>query len=53
VANDTKHELQIVSFVFWKVIVDGEARHLSRPASEDSDDANFADAKKRMFAMQL
>jgi hypothetical protein len=41
-----------VQWVFWKLIIDSERRHLERQASEDSDDG-FAEAQKRMSAMNV
>jgi hypothetical protein len=44
-----KEVKQLVSFIFWKVTINQESRHLKRQNSDDSED--LADTFKRMSAM--
>jgi hypothetical protein len=41
-----------IAFVFWKVSIDGEARHLNADAASDSDE-DLDDAFKRMQNMKI
>jgi hypothetical protein len=50
--NGGSDRKQTVPFIFWKLSIDQEARHLERVASEDSDDA-FINATLCMSHMQI
>jgi hypothetical protein len=50
--EDGEPLVQLVPFLYWRLTIDGESRHLERSTSEDSDD-NFTQAQSRMSSMKL
>jgi hypothetical protein len=51
-ADPANNIIQLIPFIFWKVTIDGESRHLERQTSDDDDD-DFEKAQTRMSNMRI